>query len=104
MSDLKKLKESWLKDPIWDIEETEGFEDYYDELLSFRLSKEKEWDRHYKETQIKKNSDNFVKFSYDFINSTSDSSEFIMSKVYYELLEKIQALEKRISDLENGEC
>ena len=33
----------------------------------------------------KKNSDNFVKFSYDFINSTSDSSEFIMSKVYYEL-------------------
>lgn len=38
--DLEQLKRSW--DGGWDIESTEGFEEYRDELLSFRLSIEKE--------------------------------------------------------------
>lgn len=41
--DIEKLKQSWAKDPSWDIETTEGFEEYKDELLEFRKLKEQEW-------------------------------------------------------------
>lgn len=33
-----------MSDPIWDIEETEGFEDHYEELKAFRLKWEKIWE------------------------------------------------------------
>lgn len=42
--DVKKLKESWLADPAWDIENTTGFEEHKAELLAFRKSKEREWE------------------------------------------------------------
>lgn len=41
--ELDYLKLSWERDPNWDIEETEGFEEYRDELLAFRQQKEREW-------------------------------------------------------------
>ena len=34
---VAELKRQWLNDPCWDIEETEGFEQYQTELLIFRL-------------------------------------------------------------------
>lgn len=42
--ELEKLKEDWRRNPCWDIEETEGFEEYHDQLHSFRLEYEKECD------------------------------------------------------------
>ncbi|QIC46214.1 hypothetical protein GAG94_03185 [Lysinibacillus sphaericus] len=42
--ELEKLKSDWLADPIWDIEETEGFEEHKEELLAFRLKQEKAWE------------------------------------------------------------
>lgn len=33
--EVEKLKENWKKDPYWDIEETEGFEEYREELYDF---------------------------------------------------------------------
>lgn len=42
--DIQRLKESWLHDPCWDIEDTEGFEDHMEELLAFRKQKEAEWE------------------------------------------------------------
>lgn len=41
--EIQELKRDWESDPIWDIEHTEGFEDHYNELLAFRLTKEAEW-------------------------------------------------------------
>lgn len=38
--ELEALKDNWLKDPCWDIEDTEGYEDHIEELLDFRLSQE----------------------------------------------------------------
>lgn len=38
--DIKQLKGEWLHDPCWNIEDTEGFEAYRDELLAFRLATE----------------------------------------------------------------
>lgn len=41
---LEELKANWLRDPIWDIEDTAGFEAHYQELLVFRLRHEKKLD------------------------------------------------------------
>jgi len=42
-AELKSLKDNWLHDPCWDIEDTEGFEEYKEELKKFRLNQEREW-------------------------------------------------------------
>lgn len=42
--EIDALKTNWAKDPCWDIEDTEGFEDHHDELLAFRKEKEAEWE------------------------------------------------------------
>lgn len=40
---LDQLKADWLADPCWDIETTEGFEDFETELLAFRKEHEAAW-------------------------------------------------------------
>ena len=40
---VEKLKKDWEQDPTWDLEKTEGFENYHDELLAYRLQREKKW-------------------------------------------------------------
>jgi hypothetical protein len=42
--EVEKLKKDWLKDSCWDIEDTEGFEEYKEELLQYRLKCEAEWE------------------------------------------------------------
>lgn len=38
--EIQALKDGWVKDPCWDIEKTEGFEEHHDELLAWRLDLE----------------------------------------------------------------
>ena len=54
---IEKLKENWMQDPGWDIEETEGFEEHLDELLNFRKQKETEWE----EKRIEKKEQRHIK-------------------------------------------
>lgn len=35
-AEIEALKRNWHYDPIWDIEETEGFEDHKEELKAYR--------------------------------------------------------------------
>ncbi|MFA5937400.1 MAG: hypothetical protein WC822_06020 [Candidatus Paceibacterota bacterium] len=42
-AEVEALKHNWLNDGCWDIEDTEGFEDYKEELKEFRLITEREW-------------------------------------------------------------
>lgn len=42
--EVEKLKREWLQDAVWDIEDTEGFEEHKEELLAFRLETEAEWE------------------------------------------------------------
>lgn len=44
---IEKLKEGWKKDPCWDIECTEGFEEHEEELLNYRKEVEAEWNAKY---------------------------------------------------------
>lgn len=41
--DVATLKREWARAPHWDIEETEGFEAYREELAAFSAEKHKEW-------------------------------------------------------------
>jgi hypothetical protein len=41
--EINDLKRQWESDPIWDIEETEGFEDCRELLLAYRLETEAKW-------------------------------------------------------------
>lgn len=34
--EIRALKANWQADPIWDIEDTEGFEEHREELLDFK--------------------------------------------------------------------
>lgn len=43
--EVELLKKSWLLDPCWDIEETESFKEYKDDLLEFRQEMERKWDK-----------------------------------------------------------
>jgi hypothetical protein len=52
--EIQTLKDSWMKDPCWDIEETEGFEEHVEELLAFRKEKEAEWTRQEEERIAKR--------------------------------------------------
>lgn len=49
IEEIEKLKKNWASDPCWDIEDTEGFEDYYDELLAYRKEQEEKWKTEYEE-------------------------------------------------------
>jgi hypothetical protein len=41
--EIDELKAQWEADPVWDIENTDGFEAYRAELEAYRLEKEQEW-------------------------------------------------------------
>ena len=47
--EIKALKENWKSDPIWDIENTEGFEDHKVELKDYRLAMEASWTKQVEE-------------------------------------------------------
>lgn len=48
-SDVDRLKSQWVSDPCWDIEDTDGFEDYRDELVQFSLEMKQEWQERYQQ-------------------------------------------------------
>lgn len=80
-TEVEALKREWAADPIWDIEDTEGFEEYRDELIAFREKKEKEW-KEQKEKELRQYAEKL---------GIQDNLEL----VYY-----IRSLERRIIYLE----
>lgn len=41
--EVEELKSNWFDDPCWDIYDTEGFEDYKDELMEYQRECERNW-------------------------------------------------------------
>lgn len=41
--DVEALKASWVTDACWDIEDTEGFEAYREELIAFSQQMQAQW-------------------------------------------------------------
>lgn len=42
-NEIATLKTNWFNDPIWDIEDTEGFEAHYDELKTYHETQRRLW-------------------------------------------------------------
>lgn len=80
--EVKKLKQDWLGDSCWDIENTEGFEDYYQELLDFRL---------YWEQLFKNKSEKYMKYRAEKVGLEDNRK----------LLEYLLSLERKIENLES---
>lgn len=51
---IEELKKDWENDPCWDIEDTEGFDAYYDELKVYRLETEARWEQQQKDELFEK--------------------------------------------------
>ena len=47
--EVEELKRNWMNDPCWDIENTQGFTEWYEDLYAFRMEKEYEWKTKWKE-------------------------------------------------------
>lgn len=80
--DIKRLKLNWEFDPSWDIEDTDGFEEYREELRAFRLETEAKW------------------------KADRENETIRLCEKYHcnrELLKLIQSLEQRIEILESRE-
>ena len=43
-NEIEELKLSWKRDPIWDLEDTEGFEDYRGELKAYSENCNAQWE------------------------------------------------------------
>ncbi len=47
--ELELLKQRWLDDPSWEIENTEGFDEYKPELLQFSNEHDAIWKKDYEQ-------------------------------------------------------
>ena len=43
VEEIDALKRNWYDDPCWDIYDTEGFEDHYNQLFDYQTECEREW-------------------------------------------------------------
>jgi hypothetical protein len=98
--ELELLKENWLKDPCYDIELTEGFEEFRHELYLFRIKKEKEWDLLFERQKEADRNNNYEMFNKIFSESVGYSDRFLMAQVFKYLVDKIETLEEKIKIIE----
>ena len=80
---IVELKAQWESDPCWDIEDTEGFEDHYDELITYRKQRELEW------------------WQQD-MQKIKDKAADLGCPENLKLAEYVMSLEKRLEKLENA--
>lgn len=88
--DVENLKQNWCEDPCWDIEDTEGFEAYRDELIAFRDEMTAKWDaeREARNAKERQRVEGYAKE----LGCTP------------ELVRYIESLERRIRELENNDA
>lgn len=79
--EVERLKRDWEFDPNWDIEKTEGFEEYYDELLTFSNEKKAKWNEENNLRRLKRSRELGIEGN-------------------YKLLDYIESLENRIEKIE----
>ena len=85
--DVEKLKANWEGDPIWDLEDTEGYQAYRDELKAFSEAKHAEWQAHREERERRRAA--MVTVCADKLGCSYRTAAYIL------------ALEERIKRLEN---
>jgi hypothetical protein len=105
--EISELKSQWYRDPIWDIENTEGFEEHKSELLSFRRQCELGWEK-----AAKYRRERSTKYQLDLaINAVNDADNLdqimysnmnYLGAIAHSLLALVAEL-KRMNDIAEGE-
>lgn len=90
LEEIADLKASWEADGTWDIEDTEGFEDHYDELLAYRHKRILEW----RQKEIQKTKDKAA--------DLGCAGNLKLAKYVMSLEDRIESLDKRLERLENA--
>jgi len=101
-ADIQELKRQWMEDPNWDIEDTEGFEEYKEELHKFRIQKEKEWERERKCFLIDKSVEYGIPGNLELTQRLLTMEDRI--SLLTEQLMRITVLEMKVADQENEIC
>ena len=84
--EIAALKDEWLSDPCWDIENTEGFELHHDELKRWSLEKKAEESRWWYEQVATK--------------AAKLGCSYALAEYIYQLEHNLKVLEKRLEKLE----
>lgn len=85
---VEEIKRQWLCDPCWDIEETEGFREYKEELFAFRKQYEKDWKRQYEARVAMK------------ARSIGCPDNFILAEYVMNLESRIEELSRQIEKIQ----
>ena len=86
--EVENLKADWESDPCYEIEDTEGFEEYREELKLFSQEKEKHWEEHRKfDTHVKS-----VRYGTVGNDKLTMKISWLENQIF-ELMEKIEKLE-----------
>jgi len=84
--DVEKLKHGWYRDPCWDLYDTEGYEEYREELKQYQEQCEKQWEeRRLRATEKEK----------------KEAEKLGCSWEAYKLLENIQDTQSRLYEAIN---
>jgi hypothetical protein len=90
--EIDALKESWMRDPCWDIEQSEGFEDHQEELLSFRMQKVAQWQSQAEEKR------ELRRRSFKLATGIDDQDLAEALSTYGEISWNLKALDSQIGD------
>lgn len=99
--EVEELKRQWKKDPHWDIADTEGFEDYRDELLKFQEENKFLSEKEVEEYMLKV-AKNFG--MYRSLNPVRDFGCAMMGLINQieNMNEEIESLKRRLDDMDNA--
>lgn len=89
---VEALKANWRGDPCWDIEDTEGFEAYRDELAAFSMEQHQIWSAEFDRMRSKERAAAVEKF-----NKTDEIDRY---EVLCRAIDRIEELEAKVSALE----
>jgi hypothetical protein len=97
--EIEELKENWKADACWDIENTEGYADAYEELLNYRLEMEQQWEEDLLNQSFEDATNLFLKFERTAFPTEEDENEFFSKNLA--LLIYLAQLDNRVLRLEN---
>lgn len=88
--EMEQLKQCWIKDPIWDIYETEGYEEYRDELRVFQTNMMQEW----RAREYNKVYDYARRLGIETLGNPADEPNLELAKL-------LMRIEERLTQVEN---
>ncbi len=91
-AEVEALKKNWIHDPCWDIYDTEGFEEYQDELREFQMNMDRKW----KIARYDKVKEFAKELCIDKLGDSNEAPNLQLANYLMNLEERIKELEDRV--------